>query len=68
MRGIETKNNAEQHRAKIEMLLSEPSVYKHQRDAARNTFLALQGDTRAVIMAAEMQAGKSGVALATACY
>lgn len=62
------KNNAEQHRAKIATLLSEPSVYKHQRDAARNTFLALQGDTRAVIMAAEMQAGKSGVALATACY
>lgn len=61
-------NKAEQHRAKIEMLLSEPSVFKHQRDAARNTYLALKGDTRAVIMAAEMQAGKSGVALATACY
>lgn len=44
-------NKAEQHRAKIEMLLSEPSVFKHQRDAARNTYLALQGDTRAVIMA-----------------
>lgn len=62
------KNQSEQHRAKIELLLSEPCVFKHQRDAARNTFLALQGDTRAVIMAAEMQAGKSGVALATACY
>lgn len=61
-------NRAELHRAKIEKLLAEPSVFKHQRDAARNTYIALQGETRAVIMAAEMQAGKSGVALATACY
>lgn len=56
------------HRQKLEDLLSEPSVYEHQRYAARNTFQALKGDTRAVILAAEMQAGKSGVALATACY
>ncbi|MEL0630817.1 DEAD/DEAH box helicase family protein [Psychromonas aquatilis] len=56
------------HREKIQTLLSEPSVYPHQRDAARNTYQALQGETRAIIMAAEMQAGKSGVALATACY
>ena len=61
-------NRAEVHRAKITKLLAEPSVFKHQRDAARNTYMALQGETRAVIMAAEMQAGKSGVALATACY
>lgn len=56
------------HREKIQKLLSEPSVYEHQRNAARNTFQALKGETRAIIMAAEMQAGKSGVALATACY
>lgn len=56
------------HREKIQTLLSEPSVFAHQRDAARNTFIALKGETRAVIIAAEMQAGKSGVALAIACY
>ncbi|MBJ2137460.1 DEAD/DEAH box helicase family protein [Paraglaciecola chathamensis] len=56
------------HREKIQTLLSEPNVFPHQRNAARNTYQALQGETRAVIMAAEMQAGKSGVALATACY
>ncbi len=62
------ENNAVKHREKIQTLLREPFVYPHQRNAARNTFQALQGSTRAVIMAAEMQAGKSGVALATACY
>jgi hypothetical protein len=56
------------HREKIQKLLSEPSVFPHQRNAARNTYQALKGETRAVILAAEMQAGKSGVALATACY
>jgi hypothetical protein len=62
------KDQLIKHREKIQMLLSEPSVFLHQRNAARNTYQALQGETRAVIMAAEMQAGKSGVALATACY
>jgi hypothetical protein len=62
------QNLIEKHREKIQTLLSEPSVYVHQRDAARTTFIALKGETRAVIMAAEMQAGKSGVALAIACY
>ena len=61
-------NHLVKHREKIQTLLSEPSVFPHQRNAARNTYQALQGETRAVIMAAEMQAGKSGVALATACY
>jgi hypothetical protein len=62
------ENQLTKHREKIQTLLSEPSVFLHQRNAARNTYQALQGETRAVIMAAEMQAGKSGVALATACY
>jgi len=62
------KNQLSKHREKIQTLLSEPCVYPHQRDAARHTYQALQGETRAVIMAAEMQAGKSGVALAVACY
>jgi hypothetical protein len=62
------QNQLVKHREKIQTLLSEPSVFPHQRDAARNTYQALQGETRAVIMAAEMQAGKSGVALALACY
>lgn len=62
------ENTAQKHRDKIQELLKEPHVYEHQRNAARNTFQALKGSTRAVIMAAEMQSGKSGVALATACY
>lgn len=61
-------NQLTKHREKVQTLLREPSVFPHQRSAARNTYQALQGETRAVIMAAEMQAGKSGVALATACY
>ena len=62
------ENNANKHRDKIQTLLSEPSVYKHQRDAAQNTYIALNGSIRAAILAAEMQSGKSGVAMAIACY
>lgn len=62
------ENQLLKHREKIQELLNEPSVYPHQRNAAKNTYQALKGETRAVILAAEMQAGKSGVALAIACY
>lgn len=62
------ENQLSKHREKIQELLNEPSVYPHQRNAAKTTYQALKGETRAVILAAEMQAGKSGVALAIACY
>jgi hypothetical protein len=32
------KNQLIKHREKIKTLLSEPSVYPHQRNAARNTY------------------------------
>ena len=48
-------NKATAHREKVQKLLDK-GMYEHQRNAARNTYQALQGETRAVIMAAEMQA------------
>ncbi|QKX16922.1 DEAD/DEAH box helicase family protein [Microbulbifer sp. YPW1] len=54
------------HRDYVEKLLKE-NVFGHQRRAAKNTFSALGPGCRSVIMAAEMQSGKSGVALALAC-
>lgn len=54
-------------RQKVSNILEGESLHDHQRDAARKTFTALTGDVRAVVMAAEMQAGKSGVALALSC-
>ncbi|MHC8393870.1 DEAD/DEAH box helicase family protein [Pseudomonas sp. LB3P93] len=42
------------------------TVYDHQLLAAQNAFSGLKGKTRAVILAAEMQSGKSGVSLAIA--
>jgi len=41
-------------------------VFEHQKIAASNAFAGLTGNTRAVILAAEMQSGKSGVSLAIA--
>lgn len=60
------ENRSEKHRARIKNILSE-DVFAHQRRAAKNTFNALGPDCRTVIMAAEMQSGKSGIALALAC-
>ena len=48
-------------------ILNGPGLYDHQREAARKIHEALTGDVRAVVAAAEMQAGKSGVALALSC-
>jgi hypothetical protein len=61
-----TINQAEKHRKLVQKILDE-NVFPHQRRAANNTFSALGPDCRTVIMAAEMQSGKSGVALALAC-
>lgn len=60
------RNNAEKHREIIKKILSD-KVFPHQRNAAYNTFSALGADCKTVIMAAEMQSGKSGIALALAC-
>jgi hypothetical protein len=61
-----TFNQAEIHRTSVKKILSN-NTFPHQRLAANNTFAALGPDCRTVIMAAEMQSGKSGVALALAC-
>jgi hypothetical protein len=42
-------------------------MHEHQREAAKKTFKAFDGNTRAVVLAAEMQAGKSGISVALAC-
>lgn len=54
-------------RQSVQQVLNDNGLFQHQRTAAQKTFDALQGEVRAVVTAAEMQAGKSGVALALAC-
>ena len=54
-------------RQKVLDVLNSSKLHDHQREAARKTFSALKHPVRAVITAAEMQAGKSGVALALCC-
>ena len=55
------------HRKTATDVLNGKSLHSHQREAAQKTITALQSGARAVITAAEMQAGKSGVALALCC-
>jgi hypothetical protein len=59
-------NQAAQHRQRIQGVLEE-QTYPHQRNAAQRTFTHFQQGAKAVIIAAEMQSGKSGIALALAC-
>lgn len=59
-------NSAQKHRDKLTAVLNE-NTFEHQQRAAQKTFAALNDDTRAVVVAAEMQSGKSGVALALSC-
>lgn len=47
--------------------LNSPALHDHQRNAARKTLDAFNEKTRAVVLAAEMQAGKSGISLALSC-
>lgn len=47
--------------------LNSSELHDHQRKAARKTFDAFDENTRAVVLAAEMQAGKSGISLALSC-
>ncbi|MCY1291921.1 hypothetical protein D9M70_411280 [compost metagenome] len=55
---------AQKQRDRATSVLS--GIFEHQVFAAKNAFSGLADDTRAVILAAEMQSGKSGVSLAIA--
>ena len=59
-------NQVEKHRSRIQQVIAE-HTFPHQRDAAERTYSALRVGARAVVLAAEMQSGKSGIALALAC-
>lgn len=58
---------AEKLRQKVLDVLNGRELHDHQRAAAQKTFSALNAGSRAVVTAAEMQAGKSGIALALCC-
>ncbi len=58
---------ADRMRAITNYTLNGKELHEHQRLAARKTFDAFDGSTRAIVLAAEMQAGKSGISLALAC-
>ena len=60
------ENMATRHREKIKQVL-EKYTFEHQRIAAQRAFSNFQDGSKAVIVAAEMQSGKSGMALALAC-
>ncbi|MFC3034470.1 DEAD/DEAH box helicase family protein [Pseudoalteromonas fenneropenaei] len=48
-------------------VLTSKDLHSHQVNAAQKTFEAFKENVRAVVTAAEMQAGKSGIALALCC-
>lgn len=56
---------AQKHRHYVEQAIQE-HTFEHQRNAAHNTFSKFNSGSRAVVIAAEMQSGKSGIALALA--
>jgi len=51
----------------VRKTLNSNDIHDHQRIAARKTFSAFNPNTRAIVLAAEMQAGKSGISLALCC-
>ncbi|WP_019935805.1 DEAD/DEAH box helicase family protein [Oceanimonas smirnovii] len=57
---------AEKHRQRVNSALT-AHTFEHQHQAAKRTFEKLNSGSRAVVLAAEMQSGKSGIALALAC-
>ncbi|MFT5758594.1 MAG: hypothetical protein ACI9LM_003340 [Alteromonadaceae bacterium] len=59
---------AKLHRKRIQGILKSNVLHQHQVDAAEKVYLAFNSITRAVVTAAEMQAGKSGIALALCCF
>ncbi|AMF99428.2 DEAD/DEAH box helicase family protein [Vibrio harveyi] len=60
-------DKAIQLRQLVKDTLDSTSLHSHQVNAATKVFDALTGNVRAVVTAAEMQAGKSGIALALCC-
>ncbi|HBF47827.1 MAG TPA: glutathione synthase, partial [Shewanella frigidimarina] len=56
---------AKKHRHYVEQAIQK-HTFEHQRNAAHNTFSKFNTGSRAVVIAAEMQSGKSGIALALA--
>lgn len=56
-------NTAILHRDRLKEVL-EQNTFEHQRIAAQRAFSHLNEGSRAVVIAAEMQSGKSGIALA----
>jgi len=60
-------NNAQKHRILVNEILNGNTLHSHQVNAAQKTYSAFNNDVRAVVTAAEMQAGKSGIALALCC-
>ncbi len=60
-------SRAEKMRSKVHETLNAKGMHEHQREAAKKTFNAFDDDTRSVVLAAEMQAGKSGISVALAC-
>lgn len=58
---------ADKHRAVIKEML-DTNTFEHQRNAANKAFKSFKNGSRAVVVAAEMQSGKSGIALALSAY
>lgn len=59
-------NNSNNHREHIAQALAK-HTFEHQRNAAEKAFSKFNTGSKAVVVAAEMQSGKSGIALALAC-
>ena len=51
----------------VRKTLNSNDIHDHQIIAARKTFSAFNPNTRAIVLAYEMQAGKSGISLALCC-
>ena len=56
---------ATEHKKYIQTIID--GTFTHQQNAANKAHAALEQGSRAVVIAAEMQSGKSGIALALAC-
>ncbi|OOE59452.1 glutathione synthase [Salinivibrio sp. ML323] len=58
--------NANKHRKLTDVIITS-NTFPHQRKAAQQAFAQFETGSRAVVIAAEMQSGKSGIALALSC-
>lgn len=59
-------NNQIKHREYVQKAILQ-YTFEHQRCAAEKAFSKFKAGSKAVVVAAEMQSGKSGIALALAC-